>query len=252
MSDELVVAVAQTFDRKVYFDAVRASLFGGAMSQEQVDGQNAILALWEGQHTGTPMTDLRWLAYMLATTYHETAQRMWPIEEYGKGSGKSYGKPDPETKQTYYGRGFVQLTWRDNYHKATVNLSLSGDRDIEWHAEKALDLIIASRIMSRGMAEGWFTGKKLGDFFNATKDDPYGARIIINNDVSKTGKLVEGYHDAFLAALEAAQELQPVPEPDDDEPEIVVSTVVRGRNATVDITATDDMKVAVLVNGDPR
>src|SRR4029077_1451509 len=190
MSNDLVVTIAQTFDRKVYFDAVRASLFGGAMSQEQVDGQNAILALWEGQHTGTPMTDLRWLAYMLATTYHETAQKMWPIEEYGKGSGKPYGKKDAQTGQTYYGRGFVQLTWRDNYHKATVKLSLTDERDIEWHVEQALDLVIASRVMFRGMAEGWFTGNKLGDFFSDTEDDPVGARIIINNDVSKMGKTV--------------------------------------------------------------
>ena len=30
------------FDRNTYFDAVRDTMFSGAMSQEQVDGQNAI------------------------------------------------------------------------------------------------------------------------------------------------------------------------------------------------------------------
>jgi hypothetical protein len=35
---------------------------------------------------------------------------MQPIEEYGKGRGMPYGKPDPTTGQVYYGRGFVQLT----------------------------------------------------------------------------------------------------------------------------------------------
>lgn len=191
-------------DRDIYFDAVRASMFKGAMSQQQVDGQNAILSQYEDEETGTPINDLRWLAYMLATTFHETAQKMWPIEEYGKGKGMSYGKKDPETGQTYYGRGFVQLTWRENYHNATIELSLTGERDLEYHAAQALDLTIASQIMFRGMAEGWFTNKKLGDYFNEEKDDAVNARAIINNDVSKNGKMVAGYHDKFLTALEDA------------------------------------------------
>jgi hypothetical protein len=94
------------FDREVYFDAVRGALFSGALSQIQVDGQQVILGLWEGQYLGTPMTDLRWLAYMLATVYHETAQKFWPIREYGLGQGHEYGKEDPQTGQAYYGRGF--------------------------------------------------------------------------------------------------------------------------------------------------
>ena len=89
------------FDRKIYFDAVRASLFAGRLTQQQVDGQNFILDVWEAQHTDK---DLRWLGYPLATTLHETATTCWPIEEYGKGAGHSYGQPDPVTGKTYYGR----------------------------------------------------------------------------------------------------------------------------------------------------
>ena len=223
-------------NRETYFDHVRASLFAGAMTQQQVDGQNAILSLWETGGTGSPMTDPRWLAYMLATTFHETAQKMWPIEEYGKGSGKSYGKPDPETKQTYYGRGFVQLTWKENYQKATVNLSLSGDRDLVWHPDQALDLVIASRIMFRGMAEGWFTGKKLGNFFNETTNKPVDARIIINNDVSSMGKKVAGYHDKFLNALnEAWYPDEPAPGPEPVKEVLVALTVPPGVEVTVTI-----------------
>jgi hypothetical protein len=191
-----------TFNRKIYFAAVRGSLFSGAMKKEQVDGQGAILTQWEVQDL--LMTDLRWLAYMLATTYHETARRMWPIEEIGKGKGKEYGKRDKETGQTYYGRGFVQLTWRSNYHDATANLGLTGDRDLEYHAAMALDLVISSQIMFRGMTEGWFTNKKLGHYFNETRNDPVAARAIINNDVSKNGKLIAGHHNKFLDALDAS------------------------------------------------
>ena len=45
----------------------------------------------------------------------------------------------------------------------------------------ALDSLIAARIMFRGMAEGWFTGKKLGDYFNA-KEETLNARQIINGN----------------------------------------------------------------------
>jgi putative chitinase len=203
------------FTKKLYFNSVRKSLFAGGMKKEQVDGQEAILTQWEHQDTPPPMTDLRWLAYMLATTYHETARRMWPIEEYGKGKGKEYGKRDKETGQTYFGRGFVQLTWRSNYHDATVNLSLTDDRDLEYHPAMALDLVIASKIMFRGMSEGWFTNKKLGHYFSGNRDDPVAARAIINNDVSKNGRLIAGHHQKFLDALEASfiQEIPAVSRP---------------------------------------
>jgi hypothetical protein len=196
--------MADQFDRSIYFDSVRASLFQGALTQQQVDGQNVILALWEGQQTGTPMTDLRWLAYMLATTYHECAATMWPIEEYGRGAGHEYGEPDPETGETYYARGFVGLTWKENYQKAGSALGLIEDRDLVWHPQIALDSLIAARVMFRGMSEGWFTGRKLGEFFNAEDDDPVDARIIINNDVGKNGSMIAGYHGHFLGALQAS------------------------------------------------
>jgi putative chitinase len=226
-----------SFDRKIFFDAVRPEPFPDHLTQQQVDGMEAILTCWEGQ---TAMTDLRWLAYMLATTFHETAQKMWPIEEYGKGSGYEYGKKDPETGQAYYGRGFVQLTWRDNYHYATEALGLTGEDDMEWHADRALDLEIASDVMFRGMGEGWFTDKKLEDYFNSTTDDPVNARAIINNDVSKNGGLVAGYHNKFLDALEAAytEELPPPPMPLPDKQVLVALTVPEGVEVTVTVNGT--------------
>ena len=185
-------------DRDVYFGEVRDSLFNGALTQQQVDGQSVILAVWEYQAGGTPMTDIRWLAYMLATVYHECATRMWPTTEYGSQSyleGKEYWP--------YVGRGFVQLTWEANYDKASKALGLIDDRDLVAHPEVALDSLISSRILFRGCAEGWFTGKMLGMYFNADYDDPVNARQIINGN--DQDELIAGYHDTFLAAIEAAQ-----------------------------------------------
>jgi hypothetical protein len=61
--------------------------------------------------------------------------------------------------------------------------------------------------MFRGMAEGWFTGVALGDYFNEDKDDPVNARRIINGNDDDT--LIAGYHRTFLEALNAAR----IPDP---------------------------------------
>ena len=186
------------FDREIFFDNVRDKLFDGALDQQQVDGCGVILGLWEGQYTGTPMSDIRWLAYILATVFHECATTMWPITEYGSQSylqGKEYWP--------YIGRGFVMITWEDNYRNASQQLSLTGTRDLVEHPELALDSLISARILFRGMAEGWFTGKKLGQYFNDAKNDPVNARQIVNGN--DDDDLIAGYHKQFLAALEAAE-----------------------------------------------
>ena len=186
------------FDREIFFDNVRSKLFDGALTQQQVDGCGVILGLWEGQYTGTPMTDIRWLAYILATVFHECATTMWPITEYGSQSylqGKEY--------YPYIGRGFVMITWEDNYRNASQQLSLTGSRDLVEHPELALDSLISARILFRGMAEGWFTGKKLGQYFNDAKNDPVNARQIVNGN--DDDDLIAGYHADFLAALEKAE-----------------------------------------------
>lgn len=218
------------FDRKIYFDSVRTSLFSSGMSQSQVDGQNAIFDRAEqvvAEDLAWVVRDMRFLAYMLATTYHETGKEMQPIEEYGKGQGMSYGKKDPETSQTYYGRGYVQLTWRDNYRKATERLGLSKTADdMEWYADRALDPGIAAEVMFQGMIEGWFRSPNtLALYFDDDTDDPYGAREIINGDKKTVpswsngvsiGNLVKGYHQKFLTALKSAYTAPaPVPVPEE-------------------------------------
>jgi Chitinase class I len=106
---------------------------------------------------------------------------MWPIEEWGKGQGHPYGVPDPATAQVYYGRGFVQLTWKSNY--ATMGHLLG--IDLVGHPEKALELPIATQILFEGMMRaksriGDFTGLALDDCFNATHEDWVRARAIVN------------------------------------------------------------------------
>ena len=151
-------------DRKEFYSQLRATLVKGGLSQPQVDGFEAILDEWEKRS----LTDLRWLAYIMATAWHETAQRMQPIEEFGRGRGKAYAP-------TYYGRGFVQITWERNYAK----LSDVIDVDLVTHPEKALEMDNAIQILFVGMIDGLFTGKALSDYFDRNADWR-GARAIVN------------------------------------------------------------------------
>jgi putative chitinase len=179
-------------DRDQFFEHARVNPFGGAMKQGQVDGCNAILDAWEAR---PEFTDRRWLAYMLATAKHETAHTMKPIEEYGRGRGRAYGAPDAATGQTYYGRGYVQLTWKTNYVKMAA---LTGV-DLVGHPELALKPKLAALIMFEGMKGGLFTGVGLPRYFDHDTDDPVNARRIINS--LDRAEEVAAIHRDFLVAL---------------------------------------------------
>lgn len=190
-------------NRKSFFETIRTNLFKTGIKQTQVDGFNAILDRWEAQG----LTDLRWLAYILATVYHETAKTMQPIEEYGKGKGYRYGKKIKRSGVTYvspdmifYGRGYVQLTWYENYETMGRLLGI----DLLNSPELALHPGIAADIMFEGMTKGNshfgdFTGKSLENYFNDGKEDWVNARRIING--TDKAELIAGYGKKFYEAL---------------------------------------------------
>lgn len=186
-------------DAKTFFYLVRIKLFGGRLDQRQVDGMNAILAEWAKRE----LADLRWLAYMFATVFWETAHTMWPIEEWGKGEGHPYGVPDANG-HAYYGRGFVQLTWKSNYATMTKLLGI----DLVSHPEWALQLPTATQILFEGMLRaeskvGDFTGLALDDCFNATTENWNHARAIING--TDHAAAIADLGKTFLGALQQAE-----------------------------------------------
>jgi len=224
-------------NRDIFFSTVKAGPpFNGKLTQEQVDGMNAILDVWESEFEGIVaaqnggVVDLRWLANPLAQTYHEVSGTMQPIEEY-QGAQQSYGGVDPETGQRYYGRGYIQCTHRENYARCDKELGLTGGARTEWDADLMLEPAIAAGALFEGMIEGWYrksgspaTPNNLAKYFNDNTNDVYGAREIINGDKSKVpswsngvsiGNLIKGYHEAFLRAVEAAwfddSEIEPEP-----------------------------------------
>jgi hypothetical protein len=131
--------------------------------------------------------DDRMFAYCLATAWHETAFTMQPVVEYG---GESYLKSKPY--YPWYGRGYVQLTWQENYQKQDTKLGLGGA--LLKTPDLALDCVIATKILLLGMADGDFTGRCLGQYFTDELSDFYNARRIVNgtdkaNEIAKYGEL---------------------------------------------------------------
>ena len=138
---------------------------------------------------------LRQAAYMLATAKHETANTFAPIEEYGKGKGLPYGKPDRKTGLVYFGRGYVQLTWAKNYQTMGTVLGLP----LYTQPELALRYDVAYKIMSYGMTHGSFTGVGLSRYINDQKTDYANARKIING--TDKAELIAGYATAIEQML---------------------------------------------------
>jgi predicted chitinase len=115
------------------------------------------------------------IAYVLATTDHETAHTFQPVreafwlsEEWRRENLRYY---------PYYGRGYVQLTWQNNYEKygTILGIDLVNDPDLALQPPNALFILV------HGFKTGTFTGRSITDFINANQTDFIGARRCIND-----------------------------------------------------------------------
>lgn len=112
-------------------------------------------------------------AYVLATAYWETARTMKPVREYG---GEKYLRS--KKYYPYVGMGYVQLTWRSNYERASRELGVNFVKN----PRLLLKPQYAAPILVVGMKEGWFTRgeKKLSDYITLQRSDFINARRIVN------------------------------------------------------------------------
>lgn len=176
-------------DAAAFFAKVRG--ITGALDQVQVDTITGLL----GKAAHWP---IGWLAYGLATAWHEA--RLKPIEEWGKGKGRPYAAPG-KYGQSQHGRGLVQLTWDRNYEWADKALGLGGS--LLKNFNRALEPEIAADILVKGMETGAFTGKRLSDYITGrgTREGFVGARRIINGTDKAAD--IAGYAERFQDALDA-------------------------------------------------
>jgi predicted chitinase len=185
-----------------YFELVRPMFT--KLHQAAVDNFNKVFDTYPKD------VPIMWMAYGMATAFHETEQTMQPIVEYG---GKEYfkkydtgtkigsalGNTRPGDGYRYRGRGFVQLTGRRNYTLAAgkVGFNLIDEPDL------ALDFAVARKIMREGMLSGWFTSRKLADYGDGINAYDYkNARKIING--LDCADKIAGYARNFEKALKAA------------------------------------------------
>lgn len=205
-------------DRKKFFEGVRQGPFPGKLQASQVSGMNAILDEWERRN----LTELPMLADMLATAYHETFASMQPVIET-RNPSKDKTNPSVDTaiarlesswkrgkmpwvKSAYWrkdkdglswlGRGLPQVTHKFNYAKAEKALGIPFTKK----PELMLEMKHAIPVMFEGMLNGWFTGKKLSDYFGPGMTPQWrNARKIING--LEKADVVAGYAKQFYTDL---------------------------------------------------
>lgn len=157
-----------------FFASLRSGILGPTLSPSEVEGCQAILSAAEG-------LPISFVAYMLATAYHETATTMQPVKEanwLSPAAQRAYffrmydiegARPDvaralgnlqPGDGARFPGMGYVQCTGRKNAERAQRELGLP----IVDNPALLMRPDIAAKVMRRGMVEGWFTGKKLADY----------------------------------------------------------------------------------------
>ncbi len=185
-------------NKGAFYQFLRGGLLGPTIEQAEFDGCEAILAAMEGAL-------LSHCAYALATAYHETARTMQPVREaywLSEAWRKAHLRYWP-----WYGRGYVQLTWKENYARADKELGLNGTLLAD--PDRAMEPAIAAQIMRRGMDEGWFAGDKIGRHTLArhcperlaTIDEFTTARRIINgtDKAQSIAVYAEKFQDALVA-----------------------------------------------------
>ncbi|MGD1902736.1 MAG: peptidoglycan-binding protein [Geitlerinemataceae cyanobacterium] len=125
------------------------------------------------------VTDTNQIAYILATTEHESMMGQW-MEEFASGQayewredlGNIYWGDGPR----YKGRGYVQITGRTNYKRWSQLLGV----DLVGQPHLASEPDLAAQIVVQGMRDGEFTGHTLDEHINENKQDFYNARRIVN------------------------------------------------------------------------
>jgi putative chitinase len=194
---------------KAFFDKLRSGIMGPTLDDDEVTGTTAILEAMAG-------LPIAWVAYALATSFHETAHTMQPIKEIGgdkyffrkydiqghnRPLAKRLGNTFPGDGVKYAGRGYVQLTGRANYERAGKKLNI----DLLHGPDLAMSKDVAAMILRHGMRDGWFTGKSFQSYLPAAGPANaaqfQAARRIING--TDKAAAIAGYAMAFQDALKA-------------------------------------------------
>lgn len=202
-----IVAGSGKVDRAKFFTAFRPQF--GSLKESQVQGYDAIFDYWDKSN----LTDNRWLAYVLATAFHETGRELQPVREgfcssdqgsinavtslFNRGIiGENYALREANG-QSYFGRGLVQITFGDNYKRLGQAIGIGND--LYDNPSLALNMEIAVKILFKGMIDGSYTSHSLRKYFFEDRTDWVNARKIINR--LDKADLIADYGQKFLGFL---------------------------------------------------
>lgn len=137
----------------------------------------------------------------------ETAWKFAPIQEIRSNrKDKVKELQDRYWYTGFYGRGYLQITWRKNYE----TLSKLVDIDLVKNPDLLIkDASISYRCAALGFQEGLFTGKKISDYINRHSVDYYNARRVVNG--LDKAKQIEKYCLYFIHVLNASVENAVIP-----------------------------------------
>ena len=179
---------------KAFYDSLRDDF--GRLAVNQVAGIEFLLKATEG-------LPLRHRAYVLATAWHETGpassdlhmtprREIWgPTPAQKRYEGRAdLGNTQPGDGKRFMGRGYVQITGRANYNRASTIVG----RDLVSNPDLTMDPDFAAKIIVHGMVHGWFTGRKMSDF-----DSYVNMRRVVNG--TDKAALIAGYAEKFEAAI---------------------------------------------------
>lgn len=150
-------------DKKIFYDAIRGKI---NLTEQNVMGMDRVLDYLENRRM-----PLNRAAYTLATFYWETGATMHPIREAPQMSEswrKAHFRYWP-----YYGRGHVQLTWKDNYARMSKDpdfIKETGGADLVNNPDLMLDWKYALPASVIGMEKGIYTGKALNDYIDTVDE----------------------------------------------------------------------------------
>jgi len=206
-------------DRSSLVTILKHCIEGGIKSPDQV--AYILATAWHESRLGTWMTESGWLSEKSAERYAE--------KNYGpQGRNPSRAKRQGNTKKgdggRYMGRGYVQLTWKNNYERMSsilVENNFTYTQDGVTYGSgkdgtKRIDLVrnykhvnrnkeLAARILVLGMDGGHYVGDNKGlDSYipengTATSANFQSARKIVNGSDKK--KLIAGNASTITAVL---------------------------------------------------
>lgn len=220
------------FNSTPFFNNIRSQLFGGTLTGPQVEGINADL-------DGCSGLPLSFVAYILATDYHETGKTMQPVSEslnysvealkqkyaprrISVADAERYGRlgTRPADQPSIASRIYGGAWGIDNLgntqegdgwaFRGRGKAQITGRRNyrrfaIEARPELAAQMATAVVVLVDGSVNGEFTGKKLGDYLPssgpASRDQFIAARRVING--TDQADKIAGYALAFQSALQA-------------------------------------------------